>query len=54
MNATKFKQLKDVDLDQINGELLITETMIAERIGIFVGTFGVEVVIGQATKKVGK
>ena len=51
MNTTKFKQLKDVDLDQINGGLLITGTMIATGIGIFVGTFGVGVVIGQATKK---
>lgn len=51
MNTTKFKQMKENDLDQINGGLLITGTMVAIGIGIFVGTFWVGVVIGQATKK---
>ena len=50
MNATKFKQMRENDLDQINGGLLITGTMVATANGIFVRTFGVEVGIGQAIK----
>lgn len=50
MNTTKFKQMSENGLDQINGGLLITGTMIATGNGIFVRTFGVEVGIGQAIK----
>nr|WP_248628849.1 hypothetical protein [Enterococcus cecorum] len=50
MNTTKFKQMSENGLDQINGGVLITGTMIATGNGIFVRTFGVEVGIGQAIK----
>ena len=39
MNTTNFKQMKENDLDQINGGLLITGTMVATGIGAG-ATFG--------------
>lgn len=42
--------MRENDLDQINGGLLITGTMVETGNGIFVRTFEVEVGIGQATK----
>lgn len=46
--------MRENDLDQINGGLLITGTMVATGNEIFVRTFGVEVGIGQTTKKNGR
>ena len=54
MNTTKFKQMSENGLDQINGGLLITGTIVATGNEIFVRTFGVEVGIGQTTKKNGR